>query len=94
MCLGKIITLLSLLTLTLAQGDDSCKCSGVIVTSQEELAQHIQWQVRVALRGEPIQPPSSGMIFGGCTTHENVTEEMNKLKPRLHEALNPGWNPG
>ena len=89
MCLGKIITLLSFLTLTLAQEDDSCKCSGVIVTSQEELAQHIQTQVRLALRGEPIQPPSSGMIFGGCATHENVTEEMNNLYDRVERLIEP-----
>ena len=59
------------------------------MTSQEELAQHIQTQVRVVLRGEPIQPPSSGMVFGGCATHENVTEEMNNLYDRVERLIEP-----
>ena len=59
------------------------------MTSQEELAQHIQTQVRVVLRGEPIQTPSSGMVFGGCATHENVTEEMNNLYDRVERLIEP-----
>ena len=59
------------------------------MTSQEELAQHIQSQVRIALRGGTVQLPTSDVSFGGCATHENVTAELNKLYDRVETLIKP-----
>ena len=89
MLMKEIFILHSFFVLITAEGyEDTCKCSGVIVTSQEELAQHIKSQVTVALHRGSIQPPPP-LSFGGCATYENMTEELNKFYSKVESLIKP-----
>ena len=75
------ISLVFLFTLTMAQGQDTCKAK-VVVMGREELAEEIKTQITAAL-------PKSGE----CATYENVTDivqkETDRLRSKVEKLIEP-----